>query len=260
MGFRFRKSFNLGGGFKINLSKSGVGYSFGGKAFRYTKKSSGGTRKTYSIPGTGISYVSDSKTKSTRANNSTPSHSPSSHSTISSGNYYDSHIIENGNAEDMVSSGLEEVLEKARFSLKMNKACSWVIALSLIAGCENPVFWWISAGAIIWKWYIKHKGVVELNYEIDEEQQERVDGILTPLINVTKSERVWRLTESRNVIDTKYSSGAQSEVGRAVCVGATKILFPFKTNSSVAAFITKKEKLYFYLMLCLSCKETRLVQ
>ena len=241
MGFRFRKSLNLGGGFRINLSKSGVGYSFGGKGFRYTKKSTGGTRKTYSIPGTGISYVSDSKKN---VNNVTPPHTPSSHSRYEE-NYYDSQLIENGNAENMVSSGLEEVLEKARQTLKTNKICSWTIALSLIIGCINPIFWLISAGAIIWKWYIKHNGFVELNYEIDEELQEHVDGILTPLINITKSERVWRIMESRSVIDTKYSGGAQGEVRREICIGATKMLFPFKTNSAVAAFITTKEKLYF---------------
>lgn len=28
MGFRYRKSINLGGGFRINLSKSGIGYSW----------------------------------------------------------------------------------------------------------------------------------------------------------------------------------------------------------------------------------------
>ncbi len=31
MGFRYRKSINLGGGFRINLSKSGIGYSWGVK-------------------------------------------------------------------------------------------------------------------------------------------------------------------------------------------------------------------------------------
>ena len=31
MGFRFRKSINLGGGFRVNLSKSGIGYSWGTK-------------------------------------------------------------------------------------------------------------------------------------------------------------------------------------------------------------------------------------
>lgn len=61
MGFRFRKSINLGGGARLNLSKSGIGASAGGKGFRVTKKAGGGTRTTASIPGTGISYVKDSK-------------------------------------------------------------------------------------------------------------------------------------------------------------------------------------------------------
>ena len=62
MGFRFRKSFGAGP-FRVNLSKSGIGYSVGGKGFRYTKKAGGGARTTVSIPGTGISYVQDSKKK-----------------------------------------------------------------------------------------------------------------------------------------------------------------------------------------------------
>ena len=60
MGLRFRKHINLGGGARLNFSKSGIGYSFGTKGVRFTKKAGGGTRSTYSIPGTGISYVNDS--------------------------------------------------------------------------------------------------------------------------------------------------------------------------------------------------------
>lgn len=241
MGFRFKKSLNLGGGFRINLSKSGIGYSFGGKGFRYTKKSTGGTRRTYSIPGTGISYVSDSKKKTSNETKPDNSSSHSQHEV----DFYDSHLIENGNPENMVPSGLEEVLEKARHTLKINKICNWMIALSLIMGLAYPFFLFISVGSIVWKWYIKNKGFVELNYVIDEGQQEHIDGILTPLINITKSERVWRIVESRSVVDTKYSGGAQGEVRREICIGARKILFPFKTNSTVASFITTKEKLYF---------------
>lgn len=58
MGMRFRKSKNIGG-FRINLSKSGIGYSVGCKGVRFTKKANGGTRQTLSIPGTGISYVTE---------------------------------------------------------------------------------------------------------------------------------------------------------------------------------------------------------
>ena len=60
MGFRYRKSISLGGGFKINLSKSGIGYSWGTKGYRVSRTARGTTRTTYSIPGTGISYVRES--------------------------------------------------------------------------------------------------------------------------------------------------------------------------------------------------------
>lgn len=56
MGFRFRKSINLGGGLKVNLSKSGIGYSVGTKGFRITKSAKGGVYGTVSAPGTGMSY------------------------------------------------------------------------------------------------------------------------------------------------------------------------------------------------------------
>ena len=59
MGLRFRKSINLGSGVKMNLSKSGVGFSVGTKGARVTKTAKGNTRTTLSIPGTGISYVTE---------------------------------------------------------------------------------------------------------------------------------------------------------------------------------------------------------
>lgn len=56
MGFRFRKSINLGP-LRINLSKSGVGFSVGWKGFRITRSSRGTVTRTVSVPGTGISHV-----------------------------------------------------------------------------------------------------------------------------------------------------------------------------------------------------------
>ena len=61
MGFRFRKSIPIGKHFRINLSKSGVGYSWGVKGARFTKTANGKNRTTLSVPGTGISYTAESK-------------------------------------------------------------------------------------------------------------------------------------------------------------------------------------------------------
>ena len=58
MGLRFRKSINLGP-LRINLSKSGVGFSLGVKGFRVSRSAKGKNTATVSLPGTGLSYVQD---------------------------------------------------------------------------------------------------------------------------------------------------------------------------------------------------------
>jgi hypothetical protein len=60
MGWTYRKSVGLGP-FRVNLSKSGIGYSFGGRGFRTGVNSRGRSYKSLSIPGTGMRYYSSSK-------------------------------------------------------------------------------------------------------------------------------------------------------------------------------------------------------
>lgn len=78
MGMRFRKSIKLGGGTKLNLSKSGVGISAGVKGFRVSKNTSGRSRVTSSLPGTGLSYVNEFGSSGIPAGDSTPSSGTSS--------------------------------------------------------------------------------------------------------------------------------------------------------------------------------------
>ena len=59
MGWIFRKSLNFGP-FRINLSKSGVGGSFGVGPFRIGRSASGRGYTSTRIPGTGISYRTSS--------------------------------------------------------------------------------------------------------------------------------------------------------------------------------------------------------
>lgn len=55
MGFYYRKSIGLGP-FRVNLSKSGVGYSVGGPGFRTGVSSRGKRYTTFGLPGTGVGY------------------------------------------------------------------------------------------------------------------------------------------------------------------------------------------------------------
>ncbi len=55
MGWSFRRSMNVGP-LRINLSRSGVGYSVGGRGFRTGVRAGGRRYSSLSIPGTGIRY------------------------------------------------------------------------------------------------------------------------------------------------------------------------------------------------------------
>ncbi|TAE77083.1 MAG: DUF4236 domain-containing protein [Verrucomicrobia bacterium] len=55
MGFYYRKSINLGP-FRINLSKSGIGYSVGTRGVRVGTSARGRRYTNLSIPGTGIGH------------------------------------------------------------------------------------------------------------------------------------------------------------------------------------------------------------
>lgn len=57
MGWSFRKSVNLGP-FRVNMSRSGLGYSVGAGGFRTGVRANGRRYSSVSIPGTGIRYTS----------------------------------------------------------------------------------------------------------------------------------------------------------------------------------------------------------
>ncbi|SJZ95594.1 Protein of unknown function [Cetobacterium ceti] len=67
MGFRFQKSIKLGGGVRLNISKSGLGASIGTKGLR-VGTGPRGTRITTNIPGTGIGYTKTFGNKRNRKN------------------------------------------------------------------------------------------------------------------------------------------------------------------------------------------------
>ena len=84
MGLRFRKSFKVAPGVKVNIGKKSSSVSFGGKGARYTVSSSGRRTKSVSIPGTGISYV-DTKTPGSGNKKSASSKNSASARHISTG-------------------------------------------------------------------------------------------------------------------------------------------------------------------------------
>lgn len=63
MGLRIKKSVKLPGGTRVNISKKGVGASWGVKGFRVAKDADGRKRTSVYIPGTGIGYTTSTSGK-----------------------------------------------------------------------------------------------------------------------------------------------------------------------------------------------------
>ena len=63
MGWTYHKSVHFGP-FRVNLSKSGIGYSLGAKDFRVGVNSRGRRYESITVPGTGLTYRSSGSRRS----------------------------------------------------------------------------------------------------------------------------------------------------------------------------------------------------
>lgn len=245
MGFRYRKSINLGGGFRINLSKSGVGYSWGVKGYRVTKTAKGTIRRTASIPGTGISYVQETGRRNGNSANRNNNPSSPNHAPAVDNNHYDTQNIVNNVASTMVSEGLEDMLAIASRALILNNIANIGFWITFILGFGFPIFFVPTVAFLALKIYVHTTGTIDLDYNIEADHQAVVDERMKPMIKITECAKVWRIMQTSKVIDRKYASGANNTVKRTACKAITKVPFPFKVNLQVANFKAGKETLLF---------------
>ena len=63
MGFRLHRSIKILPGLRMNFSKSGIGFSAGVKGYHVSSSPNGRSRRTISIPGTGMSWISYGSSK-----------------------------------------------------------------------------------------------------------------------------------------------------------------------------------------------------
>lgn len=244
MGFRYRKSINLGGGFRVNISKSGVGYSCGTKGYRITKTSKGTIRKTVSIPGTGISYVDEKgKCKEKIKSDSGIENNFSS-------NNYDVQNITNSVTSDTVSDGLQNIISLTKRLLLLSKIVNFIVIIGSIFTLPillfNPILALIVYCTSIFIYFIfKIFGNVKLEYEIDEDQKEIVKQRLEFMSKIMTCNKVWRIIQSSKIENSRYSGGATDNFIRIPCKVSNLAPFPFKVNVKVACFQSNREILLF---------------
>lgn len=240
MGFRYRKSVNLGGGFRINVSKNGVGYSWGVKGARVTKTAKGTTRKTLSIPGTGVSYVEETSSKNKRATKTYENNKPIYQ--------HDSDILSNTNlnninVESYKSAEYKELLDAIHNIQKINKISTvliWTILLSAF-----PIFLLTGLLGIIIKIYVHTKMPISMDYELDEESKIVYDKLTNIWTSLNNNNHLWQVMESAKFTNSRVYGGAQNGVTLTLIKATSKIPFFIKLNFTPFGLQLGKNQLLF---------------
>ena len=251
MGFRYRKSINLGGGFKINISKSGIGYSWGVPRYRITKTSKGTTRKTYSIPGTGISYVNENGRKRN-----------SQKSTIKLCNPSNSQIhdvmqdIDSAPIGQLQSAEYQELIDKLSKILKINRLSN--ILLWFVLLMAQPLFILLPITGIVLKILLHTKWKVNIDYTISEEIENEYKNRISAWTNLNNCGRLWQIIQFANVSNTKTNAGASRNINRVIFKFLQKTPFYLSTNVTAIQMKLKNETLILLPDKILIIRETRI--
>lgn len=212
MGFRFRKSINLGNGFKINVSKSGIGYSWGIPGFRVSRTVKGRTRRTYSIPGTGIGYATESARKRSHRSSSggsSKTSTPTSQDNIQLGN---SVQLNAGNVGSYNSDEYQVFLNAISKYKKLNLISNILLLSGLLI--YIPVFIFSFMLGIILKVYVFIYCKIPIEYQLDADTQNIYEQRCNMWYSLNSSKKLWQLTSYSNVSNKKTAAGADKLVNR----------------------------------------------
>lgn len=226
MGWTFRKSINLGCGVRINLSKSGVGYSFGVPGARITRSPDGTIRRTTSIPGTGVSHR-ETISGPTNSNRSAeqemncelvaPIGSPEQLTAVRP----ITHAFETALRTDWLGKGILSVTFIIFLFIGLRLIIfPYVLTSFLISFGIGAAF--VAVARTLMK--------TCLTYEFDEAQGKKWIARLNNWTSLFGSEYVWHILGATENADPKQFGGSSVVYKRARCKGQRKMPFYVSVN------------------------------
>ncbi|MCQ2581796.1 MAG: DUF4236 domain-containing protein [Alphaproteobacteria bacterium] len=238
MGFRFRKSVNFGG-FRVNLSKTGIGYSFGFPGFRWTRLANGRSRRTASIPGTGLAYITESSgTRKTH-----PKQNIEKESSIPGQYLAKTTQI---SPEDYEPTDGKEFLAALRHYKNMQILWKTLLGVSVIVGFIYP---FCLLGVLLFfglsiYWYFSKRVIVTFCFD-DETAKENHKIFESMFELLSNNERIYECAKTYHNSNTKYTSGASTTITtHRMTLKKTKPLF-MKTNMLCFKMKTTFKELLF---------------
>jgi uncharacterized protein DUF4236 len=250
VGLYIRKGFNFGP-LRLNLSRSGLGASFGVKGARIGI----GPRGSYIHVGRGGLYYRQSlPLGSARAENSNDRSAPKISEKIQEN---DLQVVASAAASQMATSSAADVLRELnrvkkrfdRFPLVLITGIG-VLALLLVRGTA----WWelVSFGvaACTLAVYARHSdvthGTATLNYSLESDSESRFSQLKAAFKKLSNCHRVWHIEAAGHTNDVKRHAGATALVQRSKAQASFSSPPKVQCNIEIPALSGKHKSLYFF--------------
>ena len=217
MGYNFRKSINIGGGFKINLSKSGIGYSFKIPGGRITRTAAG--KLNYN-------YTGFKKKKASKDNLEVKTDE-----------------IENADIKNFQSVEYRHIINKITRLLWINRFGS-ILSLFALASFFNIYFLIFLGVGLILKILVRSVLRINLEYALDEENNNKYNKKVNAWLSLNKCDKLWQVVSEIKSTNKKAIAGINRNVVRKEIKVKNKAPYFLSINTEAIQIKLNKETLY----------------
>jgi hypothetical protein len=232
LAWRFRKSARLPLGFRLNASKSGLGFSWGFRGFRIGRDAKGRTVRTLSIPGTGVfnrQVISTARSRATfvtvnsrgvgyqrRTENLEPGLQPESDPQLQLDSVF--HVP----VSELAASDQSEFVARLNDNVSAfnpGRVLSVLSAFALLLVTSNFIlglvlfFLGLGLGIFVSKRFAESH-TDEINFSLDQESAEQFRARQQALSVLASCVRIWVVNTSASNADAKRNAGAYALISR----------------------------------------------
>jgi hypothetical protein len=232
LAWRFRKSARLPLGFRLNASKSGLGFSWGFRGFRIGRDAKGRTVRTLSLPGTGVfnrQVISTARSRATfvtvnscgvgyqrRTENLEPGLQPENDPQLQLDSVF--HVP----VSELAASNQSEFVARLNDNVSAFNPGRVLIALSVFAlllVSSNFILGLVlfllglGLGIFISKRFAESH-TDEINFSLDQESAEQFRARQQALSVLSSCARIWVVNTSASNADAKRNAGAYTLISR----------------------------------------------